>query len=47
MTFSYSRGIHNAPRGREVTDKAYKHLGKLKVNVQVVCFNSEPIFFLP
>jgi Holliday junction DNA helicase RuvB len=26
--------IMRTPRGREVTDKAYKHLGKLKVNVQ-------------
>jgi hypothetical protein len=22
------------PRGREVTDKAYKHLGKLNTNIQ-------------
>lgn len=26
--------IMRTPRGREVTDKAYKHLGKLKMNVQ-------------
>ncbi len=26
--------IMRTPRGREVTDKAYKHLGKLKLNVQ-------------
>lgn len=26
--------IMRTPRGREVTDKAYKHLGKLKTNVQ-------------
>ena len=22
------------PRGREVTDKAYKHLGRVKTNIQ-------------
>jgi Holliday junction DNA helicase RuvB len=26
--------IMRTPRGREVTDKAYKHLGKLKMNIQ-------------
>jgi Holliday junction DNA helicase RuvB len=26
--------IMRTPRGREVTDKAYKHLGKLKTNIQ-------------
>jgi Holliday junction DNA helicase RuvB len=26
--------IMRTPRGREVTDKAYKHLGKLKANIQ-------------
>ena len=26
--------IHRTPRGREVTEKAYKHLGKIKTNIQ-------------
>jgi hypothetical protein len=32
MSLSYSRGFHYAnPRGREVTDKAYKHLGQIQM----------------
>jgi hypothetical protein len=26
------------PRGREVTDKAYRHLGKVNWTFKVVCF---------
>jgi Holliday junction DNA helicase RuvB len=26
------------PRGREVTDKAYRHLGKVNSNIQGGCF---------
>jgi Holliday junction DNA helicase RuvB len=30
--------IMRTPRGREVTDKAYRHLGKVNRTFKVVCF---------
>jgi Holliday junction DNA helicase RuvB len=36
--FLFKKDIMRTPRGREVTDKAYRHLGKVNRTFKVVCF---------
>jgi Holliday junction DNA helicase RuvB len=42
--FLIKRVLSCTPRGREVTDKAYKHLGKLKQIYKEDYFNNDMIF---
>jgi Holliday junction resolvasome RuvABC ATP-dependent DNA helicase subunit len=38
--------IMRTPRGREVTDKAYRHLGKVNSTFKVVCFKFISLFLI-